>query len=47
MLEISRCMSPSQPPVKLKSAAILSTFVYSIKIKTIGHVIKYYYTLYR
>jgi hypothetical protein len=46
ILEISRRMSPSQLPVKMKSAARIN--IYSLfKIKTVGHVIKHYYTLFR
>jgi hypothetical protein len=40
ILENSRRMSLSQLTVKLKSAAMLSMFIYSFKIKTVGHVIK-------
>jgi hypothetical protein len=38
-------ISPSHLPVKLKVRCYLSTFIYSFKINTVGHVIKYYYTL--
>jgi hypothetical protein len=46
ILKSTRRMSPSHLPVKLKSAAKLETFIYSLKVKTFGHIIKYYDTLF-
>jgi hypothetical protein len=47
ILENFRRMSPSQLPVKLNVRCYLSMFIYSLKIKTVGYVIKYYYTPFR
>jgi hypothetical protein len=40
-------MSPSHLPVKLKSAASYKYLFIRLRIKTFGHVIKYYDTLFR
>jgi hypothetical protein len=47
ILKNSRRMSPSHLPVKLKFAARFWAFIYSHKIKTFDHVIKYYDTHFR
>jgi hypothetical protein len=42
----SRRMSPSHLAVKLKSAASYKRLLIHLKIKTFGHIIKYYDTLF-
>jgi hypothetical protein len=46
ILKSSRRMSPSHLTVKLKSTAVIKRLFYFLKIKTFGHVIKYYDTLF-